>query len=287
MYQAKDKGRNTMQFYNPNMQKNVSVFSSMEQEMRLAIELNHFQLFYQPQVKDEKIIGVEALIRWSHPQKGYISPGLFIPYAEDSGVILQLGEWVLKTACEQISAWNKQKGLESLKVSINVSPRQFYQSGFVNQVLQAINNAGANPKNITLELTERLLLQDIDDTIRKMTVLKEYGIGFSLDDFGTGYSSLTYLRRLPLDELKIDQSFVRDVLIDANDAVIAKTIVALGTSLGLHVIAEGVETEKQRQFLYDNKCYSWQGFLFSKPLSADKFIDFFSQYAQTNTKIKK
>lgn len=282
MYQAKDKGRNTKQFFNPNMQKNVSYFASMEQEMRLAIELNHFQLFYQPQVKNEKIIGAEALVRWNHVEKGYISPGVFIPFAEDSGVILQLGDWVLQTACEQISIWNKQKGLESLKVSINVSPRQFYQSGFVNQVLQAINNAGANPNNITLELTERLLLQDIDDTIRKMTILKEYGIGFSLDDFGTGYSSLSYLKRLPLDELKIDQSFVRDVLIDANDAAIAKTIVALGTSMGLHVIAEGVETEKQRQFLYDNHCYSWQGFLLSKPLPANKFVDLHAQFNNKN-----
>lgn len=278
MYQAKDKGRNTMQFYNPKMQKKVGQRVLMEQEMRAGIESNQFELYYQPQVNNGVITGVEALIRWNHPEKGYISPGDFIPFAEDTGAILQLGQWVLQTACKQIQQWNKIDGLDTLSMSINVSPRQFYQSSFVNQVVTAIDLADANPKNITLELTERLLLQDIDDTIRKMTILKMSGVGFSLDDFGTGYSSLSYLKRLPLDELKIDQSFVRDVLIDTNDAAIAKTIVALGTSLGLNVIAEGVETEKQRQFLYENKCYRWQGFLLSKPLPADKFIDLVTQY---------
>ena len=194
-----------------------------------------------------------------------------MPLAEDTGLILPLGEWVLHAACQQLATWAQQPALAHLSLAVNVSPRQFHQAGFVPQVLAALAGTGAEARRLKLELTEGLLLEDVEDTIEKMVQLKGYGVGFSLDDFGTGYSSLAYLKRLPLDQLKIDQSFVRDVLTDPNDAAIARTIVALGTSLGLRVIAEGVETEAQRDFLARNHCHAWQGFLLSPPVPVAEF----------------
>ncbi len=191
--------------------------------------------------------------------------------AEETGLILQLGEWVLDAACRQLAAWAAQPEMAALVLAVNVSPRQFHQAQFVQQVLQALERHGAAPRLLKLELTESLLLADVDDTAAKMAELKAHGVGFSLDDFGTGYSSLAYLKRLPLDQLKIDRSFVRDVLSDPNDAVIARTIVALGTSLGLQVIAEGVETEAQRQFLEAQQCHAWQGYLLSPPVPVERF----------------
>ena len=266
MYQAKAAGRDRMRFYDPHMQAQVAARAALEVDMRAGLRQGQFELFYQPQVVQGRITGAEALLRWRHPQRGFVSPGEFIPLAEDCGLILPLGEWVLQDACARLAQWAQRPGLSHLSLSVNVSPREFHQSGFVAQVLQALASTGADARHLKLELTESLLLQDVEDTIDKMGQLRAYGVGFSLDDFGTGYSSLAYLKRLPLDELKIDQSFVRDVLTDPNDAAIARTIVALGTSLGLRVTAEGVETKEQRAFLERAHCHAWQGYLLSAPM---------------------
>ncbi|KAB2896691.1 MAG: bifunctional diguanylate cyclase/phosphodiesterase, partial [Burkholderiaceae bacterium] len=271
MYQAKAAGRNSLQFYDPRVQAVVRARAALELDMRAGLAQGQFELFYQPQMENGRITGCEALLRWRHPREGFISPASFVPLAEDTGLILPLGEWVLHAACQQLAAWAQQPALAHLSLAVNVSPRQFHQAGFVPQVLAALAGTGAEARRLKLELTEGLLLEDVEDTIEKMVQLKGYGVGFSLDDFGTGYSSLAYLKRLPLDQLKIDQSFVRDVLTDPNDAAIARTIVALGTSLGLRVIAEGVETEAQRDFLARNHCHAWQGFLLSPPVPVAEF----------------
>ncbi|MGB6007273.1 bifunctional diguanylate cyclase/phosphodiesterase [Castellaniella sp.] len=271
MYQAKAAGRDTLQFYDPRMQAVVHKRVSLELDMRVGLDHDQFELFYQPQLDQSGIIGCEALLRWKHPRDGYVPPASFIPLAEDSGLILPLGDWVLRAACRQLAAWADHPTLSAIRVAVNVSPRQFRQPDFVEQVLAALAGAGADAHGLELELTEGLLLQNVEETIQKMARLKSHGVGFSLDDFGTGYSSLAYLKRLPLDQLKIDQSFVRDVLTDPNDAAIARTIVALGLSLGLRVIAEGVETEAQRAFLQRHHCHAWQGYLFSPPVPAADF----------------
>lgn len=271
MYRAKAEGRNALRFFDPEMQAVVEARVALEADMRAGIAQGQFELAYQPQMALGSIVGAEVLMRWLHPEKGPISPVQFIPLAEESGLIHRLGEWVLRTACERLAAWAADPVLSELTLSVNVSAQQFHQAGFVPQVLAALASTGADARRLRLELTESLLLEDIDDTVKKMVRLKSYGVGFSLDDFGTGYSSLSYLKRLPLDELKIDQGFVRDVLTDPNDAAIARTIVALGTSLGLQVTAEGVETEAQRQFLERNHCYAWQGYLLSPPLPLKEF----------------
>jgi diguanylate cyclase (GGDEF)-like protein/PAS domain S-box-containing protein len=266
MYQAKDAGRNTVRFYDPDLQTALRHRSGMVQEMRQGIENGNFVLYYQPQVDSERhVTGVEALIRWNHPQRGMISPGEFIPLAEGTDLILPLGNWVLETACRQLVTWAGHPTTQALTIAVNVSARQLRQQNFTDQVLAIVKATGANPQRLKLEITESLLLDNVEDTIIKMTRLKWLGIGFSLDDFGTGYSSLSYLKRLPLDQLKIDQSFVRDVLIDPNDATIAKTILSLGHSLGLAVIAEGVETQEQLEFLDSHGCKAYQGYLFARP----------------------
>ena len=271
LYQAKNAGRDTLRFYDPQMQAVVSARATLELDMRVGLAQGQFELYYQPQIDHGRIIGAEALLRWRHPRDGFISPAHFIPLAEETGLILPLGEWVLQAACRRLAAWAQQPDLATLSLAVNVSPRQFHQAGFVAQVLAALAGAGADGHQLKLEMTEGLLLQDVEDTIDKMGQLRGYGVGFSLDDFGTGYSSLSYLKRLPLDQLKIDQSFVRDVLTDPNDAAIARTVVALGTSLGLRVIAEGVETEAQREFLERHHCHAWQGYLLSPPVAVAEF----------------
>jgi EAL domain-containing protein (putative c-di-GMP-specific phosphodiesterase class I) len=229
-------------------------------------------LHFQPQVDAQgRVIGAEALLRWEHPSNGMVSPAAFIPVAEETGQILALGSWVLETACLQLVEWAEVTDTESLVLAVNVSSRQFRQPDFAEYVLGLLDYTGANPKRLKLELTESLLAENLEDVIVKMSSLRERGVSFALDDFGTGYSSLSYLKRLPLDQLKIDQSFVQDVLVDANDAAIARTIVALGNSLGLAVIAEGVETTEQRDFLLANECRAYQGYLFSKPLPIAAF----------------
>jgi len=271
MYQAKAAGRDTLQFYDPRIQAVVHARAALELDMRAGLEQGQFELFYQAQMDRGRITGCECLLRWRHPRDGFVSPAAFVPLAEETGLILPLGEWVLQAACRQLAAWARQPALAHLTLAVNVSPRQFHQAAFVSQVLAALAGSGADARHLKLELTEGLLLQDVEDTIAKMVQLKGYGVGFSLDDFGTGYSSLSYLKRLPLDQLKIDQGFVRDVLTDPNDATIARTIVALGTSLGLHVIAEGVETEAQREFLARSDCHAWQGYLLSRPVPVAEF----------------
>ncbi|WP_394787031.1 EAL domain-containing protein [Rhodoferax sp.] len=272
MYQAKGAGRNTLRFFDPQMQSVVTARAELEVGLRDALVCEQLQLYYQPQVVGEsQLTGVEALVRWKHPVRGMVSPAEFIPLAEDTGLILPLGHWVLETACQQLASWAARPEMSHLTVAVNVSPRQFHQNDFVNQVLALLQRTGANPQRLKLELTESLLVANIEDVIAKMTALKGVGVGFSLDDFGTGYSSLSHLKLLPLDQLKIDQSFVRDILSDPNDAAIAKMVVALGDSLGLAVIAEGVETEAQREFLAGQGCYAYQGYLFSRPLPIEAF----------------
>ncbi len=271
MYQAKGAGRNAIRFFDPEMQAAVTHRLALEADLRQGARENEFRLYYQPQVDSHgKMTGVEALVRWQQPQRGMVSPSEFIPLAEETGLILPLGRWVLETACQQLMDWAGDSATAGLDIAVNVSARQFRHPDFVAQVLTVLNDTGADPCKLKLELTESVVVDDIETTVQKMTALKDRGIGFSLDDFGTGYSSLSYLKRLPLDQLKIDQSFVRDVLTDANDAAIARTIVALGKSLGLGVIAEGVETKAQRDFLADNGCHAYQGFLFSRPLPAEQ-----------------
>ena len=269
MYQAKAAGRNTLCFFDPEMQKAVSNRSAMEADLRQALQHNEFRLLYQPVVDGSgRMLGVEALLRWNHPQRGTISPADFIPVAEKTGLILPLGRWVLQTACRQLVSWAADPRMAHLTIAVNVSAREFRDPGFVEAVLAVLETTGARPNQLKLELTESLLLNDVEDIIAKMTRLQLRGVGFSLDDFGTGYSSLSYLKRLPLDQLKIDQSFVRDVLTDPNDATIARTIIALASSLGLSVVAEGVESTGQRAFLLRNGCNAFQGYLFSRPVPA-------------------
>ena len=275
MYQAKGAGRNAIRFFDPEMQITVTSRVARESDLREAVENRQFLLHYQPQVAgDGRMTGAEALVRWQHPQRGMVSPAEFIPLAEETELILPLGLWVLKTACAQLAAWADQPELSHLIVAVNVSANQLRKADFVDQVLAVLADTGANPQRLKLELTESLLVDNVEDIITKMTKLKDKGLGFSLDDFGTGYSSLSYLKRLPLDQLKIDQSFVRDVLTDPNDAAIANMIIALAESLGLAVIAEGVETEEQRYFLAECGCHAYQGYLFSKPLPLADFEQF-------------
>ncbi|MBI3726868.1 MAG: EAL domain-containing protein [Burkholderiales bacterium] len=273
MYAAKTAGRNTLRFFDPAMQAVVSSRAQMEKELRDALREQQLRLFYQPQVgRDGELLGAEALVRWLHPQRGMISPAEFIPLAEATGLILPLGQWVLRTACQQLLSWAGDAVSAQLTIAVNVSARQFRQMDIVEQILGILQETGANPELLKLELTESLLVDDVEDTIIKMEQLKAAGLCFSLDDFGTGYSSLTYLKRLPLDQLKIDQSFVRDVLTDPNDAAIARTIVALSQSMGLSVIAEGVENAEQRDYLASQGCFAYQGYHFGKPVPIADFI---------------
>jgi len=271
MYQSKNAGRNTLRFYDPEMQAIASARTALDADMRLGLERDEFELYYQTVVDVAGVtIGVEALLRWHHPTRGMVSPGDFIPVAEQTGFILQLGEWVLRVACNQLVAWSANPVTRQLTIAVNVSARQFKHTDFALKLLALLLKTGANPFRLKVELTESLLLSDVDDAIAKMTELRSIGVSFSLDDFGTGYSSLSYLKRLPLDQLKIDQSFVRDVLTDPNDAAIARTILSLAHSLDLGVVAEGVESEGQRDFLLRSGCKAFQGYLFGRPVPVDQ-----------------
>jgi diguanylate cyclase (GGDEF)-like protein/PAS domain S-box-containing protein len=272
MYQAKKEGRNGIRFYDPRMQEAITTRVNMERDLLIALKENHLRLYYQMQIdNDGKIVGAEALIRWQHPQQGLIYAVSFIPLAEESGLIVPIGIWVLNSACDQLKAWQQHELTCDLVLSINISARQFKQLSFVADVQTAIQHYGINPTRLMLELTESMLLSDIEDTIEKMTVLKGMGILFALDDFGTGYSSLQYLKRLPIDQLKIDQSFVRDIMFNSSDEIIVRTIIIMAQTLILNVIAEGVETDGQRQYLHKNGCYHYQGYLFGRPLPLDEF----------------
>nr|WP_229508110.1 EAL domain-containing protein [Massilia sp. Dwa41.01b] len=251
------------------MELEVTYRTVVESELRAALLGSQFVLHYRGQVDGRgTLTGAEALVRWQHPQRGLVGPAGFIAIAETSGLILPLGRWVLRTACQQLALWAAAPATAHLTPAVNVSVRQFLQPDFVAETLAILHESGADPARLKLELTETLMIEGVEETIGKMRALREHGIRFSLDDFGTGYSSLSYLKRLPLDQLKIDQSFVRDVLDDPNDASIARSVVALGKSLGLGIIAEGVETEAQRSFLAGIGCDNWQGYLFSRPVDA-------------------
>ncbi len=270
MYEAKAAGRNTHRFFDPGMQQALHARSSLEADLRQALARGDLFAHYQPVVDYQgHVKGAEALARWSHPERGPISPAQFIPLAEQTGLILPLGRHILRTACEQLVRWAGKQETAHLSMAVNVSARQFRHSGFMAEVLQTLKETGANPRRLKLELTESLLLGDIEDTIARMVQLKREGVGFALDDFGTGYSSLGYLKRLPLDQVKIDRSFVRDVLSDPNDAAIVRTILALAQSLDLDVVAEGVETAGQLGFLRLHGCEQFQGFLFGRPGPVD------------------
>lgn len=254
------------------MQSDFALRTKIGSELGKALWENQFELYYQPQVDEAgRVFGAEALIRWNHPVRGVVSPCEFIPLAEKVGLMTPIGYWVLSEACAQLSKWAKQTEAAQLTVSVNVSAQQFYETDFVSKVLMLIKHSGVDAHLLKLELTESILIQNVEDVIAKMAALKAAGVGVSLDDFGTGYSSLSYLKRLPLDQLKIDQSFVQDILIDQHDAAIARTIIALGRDLGLKVVAEGVESESQQKFLLENGCYAFQGYWFSHPLPIHEF----------------
>ena len=275
MYQAKAAGRNGVCFFDPAMQSLAISNAALTSDMRRGLREGEFELFYQPQVGgDGRMFGVEALLRWKNPKRGMVTPDDFIPQAEESGLIMPLGEWVLQTACEQLAAWGKRPETEKLSIAINVSMRQFRHPEFVEQVLGMIAQTGIRAHRLKLELTESLLATGLEITIAKMGRLKDAGVTLSIDDFGIGYSALFYLKYLPLDQLKIDRAFVKDVLTDPNDAAIARTIIGLAQSLGLGVVAEGVETEEQRAFLAKHGCDCYQGWLFCKALPIDKLEAF-------------
>jgi EAL domain-containing protein (putative c-di-GMP-specific phosphodiesterase class I) len=252
------------------MQAAAAAHSALEKDIRRGLEEHEFVLYYQIQVNERgDATGAEALVRWLHGTRGLLPPGLFIPLAEETGLILPLGQWVLEAACVQLLQWAHNPRTAHWTMAVNVSASQFAQTAFVTNVCTALEKAGANPRLLKLELTESMLVEDVDAIILKMNAIKQLGVAFSLDDFGTGYSSLSYLKRLPLTQLKIDQSFVRDVLTDSSDAVIARTILALGHSLGMKVIAEGVETAEQHHFLASLGCDAFQGYFFGRPSPAD------------------
>lgn len=272
MYEAKAAGRNTLRFFDPAMQALVAQRTELEADLRLGLQRGELVLYYQPVVDAARdVVGAEALLRWKHPQRGMVSPLDFVPLAERTGLIIPVGEWVLQTACRQLAEWALQPARAQLTIAVNVSARQFRHPEFVLQVQNALLHNGADPRLLKLELTESLLLTDSQEAIMKMSALRSLGVRFALDDFGTGYSSLSYLKMLPLQQLKIDQSFVRDVLTDANDAAIASTVLALGRSLGFDVVAEGVETEGQLYFLLGQGCTLFQGYLFGRPVPIGDF----------------
>jgi diguanylate cyclase (GGDEF)-like protein/PAS domain S-box-containing protein len=279
LHQAKAAGRNTLRFFSPAMQTAVNVRAALEYDLRLAIKTNQFLLYYQPQVEQGRLTGAEALIRWNHPTRGFVLPDEFIPLAEESRLILPLGDWVLESSCAQIASWAHREQTSHLTVAVNISALQFRQPEFVEHVLTALDRTGANPKRLQMELTESMLLENLDDIISKMAELKSHGVRFSLDDFGKGYSSLAYLKRLPLDRLKIDRAFVRDMMVDATSGAIAQTIISLGRAMRLSVMAEGVETQEQLGFLTGLGCHSFQGYLFSRPLPLEQFQAFFEGFA--------
>ena len=283
MYQAKSSGKNTYQIFDPDSHMSLFSRAALEVELRKALPLNQFQLFYQVQYRGDQIIGAEVLLRWIHPERGVISPAEFIPLAEDTGLIIPIGEWVLNEACKQLKKWQASPETDQLTLAVNVSARQFAQEHFVGDVQDCIDRNGIKGGQLKIELTESMVLLDIEDTIAKMSQLKLKGVRFSLDDFGTGYSSLLHLKRLPLNQLKIDHSFIRDIMIDSDDAEIVQTIVSMGHTLRLNVIAEGVETKEQQQFLAHCGCDCYQGYLFGRPMPLDEFEQkFFPELVQSS-----
>ncbi|MCQ8116396.1 bifunctional diguanylate cyclase/phosphodiesterase [Methylomonas rosea] len=273
MYQAKVAGRNTVRFFDPSMQALATARAELEKDLRLALAHNQFKLYFQPQMyRNHQVVGAEVLLRWQHPERGLVSPLEFIALAEKTSLILPIGQCVVEAACAQLKLWEGSENWRQFRLAINVSARQFRAADFVEQVRRALDNNGVNPDLLELELTESLVLENINDTILKMQALRDMGVRFSLDDFGTGYSSFSYLTQLPFDQLKIDRSFVHNIGVKTSDAVIVQTIIGMAHNLGIEVIAEGVETDAQRLFLEQHGCHACQGFLFSKPVPIEEFM---------------
>lgn len=271
MYEAKNAGRNTIQFYDPKMQAAIRDKIILEHSIYEALKREEFELFYQPQFNSSKqVIALEALIRWNHPKKGLVSPAIFIPLAEENGQIIPIGEWVLESACKQLSNWKNDAVFGKISISVNISMRQFNDVHFVEKIEHILASTQAPSKKLTLEITETLFMQNLDSAILKMQALQNLGVQFAMDDFGTGYSSLSSLKKLPLDELKIDQSFVQDIDNDSSGKVIVKTILGMAKNLNLRVVAEGVETKKQKDFLEQEGCALFQGFLLGRPMPLQK-----------------
>ena len=273
MYQAKTDGRNLVRLFEPWMEQAVAQRIQLVAELRHALDAGQFELYYQPQVEDGHIVGSEALLRWRHPERGLVGPVEFIGVAESTGLILPIGAWALRAACQQLARWAAVPNNAHLAVAVNISIRQLMEDNFVRDTLAVIADTGADPRCLKLEITESMVIERVEETISKMEALRRHGIRFLLDDFGTGYSSLAYLKRLPLEQLKIDRSFVRDILVDPNDASIARSVVALAQALGLSIIAEGVETLAQRDKLLELGCHRFQGYLYGRPMPAEEFED--------------
>ncbi|MDD2700917.1 MAG: EAL domain-containing protein [Sideroxydans sp.] len=272
MYQAKSTGRNRVCFFDPAMQVEMEYRAELEKDLRASVRRDQLELYYQMQVDDNgRIIGAEALIRWNHPLRGMVSPAEFIPLAEEIGMILPIGDWVIEQACNQLKRWEMDVAMRDIVLSVNVSPRQLSQPWFVEQVNECIERSGIRPSRLKLELTESFILDDVEEAIVKMRELRHIGIRFAMDDFGTGYSSLAYLKRLPLEQLKIDQSFVRDIATDKNNSIMVRTIINIANNFGLEIIAEGVETDDQLAFLRQYGCNRYQGYLFGKPVPLAEF----------------
>ena len=278
--EAKRQRDNTVKFYDPALQSLASRRAQIEESLRRAIEQKEFVLHYQPQLSRGRLVGLEALIRWQHPEKGMVSPGDFIPVTEETGLIIPIGDWVIREACEQIKQWATHPVLAGVTVAVNIATSQISSPNFVERVLNIIAQTNAPPQMLKLELTESALARDSDSVVERMRALRMAGIQFSLDDFGTGYSSLSYLKRLPIDQIKIDQSFVRDLLTDQDDAMIAKTIINLAIDFGMGVIAEGVETEAQQAFLERLGCHAFQGYLYARPMPARDLEAFSAKFVQ-------
>jgi diguanylate cyclase (GGDEF)-like protein/PAS domain S-box-containing protein len=272
MYQAKSVGRNSIRFFDPVMQHRVALHAALENDLRNALSLGQLHLYYQMQVDNHhRPMGAEALLRWIHPERGLVLPGIFIPIAEESTLILEIGHWVLDTACRQLAAWGRNEQTRDLTLAVNVSARQFAIPDFVDRVAGVLQSHQVSPSRLKLELTESVMLEDMAATVKKMHALKALGVGLAMDDFGIGYSSLSYLKQLPLDQLKIDQGFVQGITMDGSDAMLVQTIIDLATNFRLSVIAEGVETEAQLTFLQHHDCMAFQGFLFGKALPLNEF----------------
>jgi diguanylate cyclase (GGDEF)-like protein/PAS domain S-box-containing protein len=280
MYEAKNTGRNTVRFFDPAMQTALEARSALEADLRLAVSGGQLRALYQPQLDDsERVIGAEALLRWQHPKRGLVQPLDFIPLAEATDLIRPLGRWILEAACQQIRAWSASEATRHLVVAVNIGARQFHQADFVDDLACIIRRTGADPARLMLELTESLVIADIENTIQRMRQIKALGVALSLDDFGTGLSSLSCLKRLPLDQFKVDQTFVRDIVRDADDEAMVRATVMIGQILGLEVIAEGVETSAQRDRLREYGCLRYQGYLFAPPLAPDEFERFLRRHA--------
>lgn len=272
MYQAKQTGKNTYRLFDPHLQEMIELKAELEADLRMVLSRNQLLLYYQIQVDEEqRAYGAEVLLRWQHSERGLVSPAQFIPLAEETGLILPIGHYVLKAACQQLKVWEQHDHTRHLVLSVNISIRQLCQEDFVSQIKAILEETQINPSRLKLELTESLIMEGTSDNVRKMLELQQLGIHFSMDDFGTGYSSLVHLQSLPLNQLKIDRSFVGNIVTNANDAVIVKAIIAMAAALDLEVIAEGVETREQMEMLSQYGCKAFQGYLFSKPLPLDEF----------------